>query len=122
MVKVRTSMMAEIGASNAQDGRRIERDLWLAMQEAHNRYKSSSAALDALTAMPPCGDSSSEGNLQIEPASAEQRTAFENYIEARLQLSEFLVSRQNTEPREAVVPKEAGGTRRAVLGLPEWVV
>jgi hypothetical protein len=115
-------MMAEIGASNAQDSRRIERELWLAMQEAHNRYKDSSAALDALTASPPSGGSSSERDLEIEPASVEQRIAFENYIEARLQLSEFLASRQNAAPRETVVLKEAGGTQGAVPRVPLWVV
>ena len=45
-----------------------------------------SAALDALTAMSPAGVDSAERNLQIDAAAAVQRTAFEDYIEARLQL------------------------------------
>src|SRR4029077_12955303 len=41
-------------------------------------------------------------------AAAEQRTAFEDYIEARLQLSEFMVSKLSPQPTEAGDPQEAG--------------
>jgi hypothetical protein len=68
------------------------------MRAAHDRYKSASLALDALTALSPATDNSPARNLQIESAAAEQRSAFEQYIEARLELSEAVLSRQNAPP------------------------
>jgi hypothetical protein len=73
-------------------GPAIDHELWLAMQAAHDRYKNTSATLDALTAMSPAGNSSPECRLAIDAAAAEQRAAFESYIEARLELSESMVS------------------------------
>ena len=122
MVKVRTELAPGIGASTAQDSRGIEHELWLAMQAAHKRYENSSAALRALMVMSPCESASSERTLHIEAAALEQRTAFENYVEARLQLSEFLLSRLTTEPRERVIPEDAGNSSRAAPGTPKWVV
>ena len=79
-------------------GPAIDHELWLAMQAAHDRYKNTSATLDALTAMSPAGDSSPECRLAIDAAAAEQRAAFESYIEARLELSESMISQRAGPP------------------------
>src|SRR5258708_16960580 len=88
------ALMLESGAAPVRDDPGGEHHLWLAMQAAHKAYKQASATLDALTAMAPRSDRSVERDLQIEVAATEQRASFENYIEARLQLSEFLLSKQ----------------------------
>lgn len=87
------AILLDSGAAPVRDDPGGEHHLWLAMQAAHKVYKQASATLDALTAMSP-RTHSVERDLQIEVAAAEQRTSFENYIEARLQLSEFLLSKQ----------------------------
>src|SRR5215475_11794020 len=99
----RTFYMQEIEPETGQDGLGTEHRLWLAMQAAHNRYKSASAALDALTALSPAGAATPERTLQIESAAAEQRSAFENYVESRLQLSESMLSKMSspTSPARA---------------------
>lgn len=84
--------MLESDAQIDQDSRNTEHELWLAMQAAHNQYYDATAALDALTSEAPDSAPSREGNLAIEQM-AKQRTAFENYIEARLQFSEYLLGR-----------------------------
>jgi hypothetical protein len=66
----------------------FDHDLWLTVRSAHNRYQCASAALTTVMAMPP----SPERNLWTEAAAAEQRAAFESYIEARLQLTESMIS------------------------------
>jgi hypothetical protein len=109
------------GANTVQDSRAIEHELWLAMQAAHSRYENSSAALAALTAMSPCDGGLSDRNLHIEATAADQRTAFENYVEARLQLTEFLLSRLTTEPRETVIPEDADNSSRSAPRSPKWV-
>jgi hypothetical protein len=88
------AILLESVAAPVRDDPGGEHHLWLAMQAAHKAYKQASATLDALTAMTPRNAHSVERDLQIEVAAAEQRTGFENYIEARLQLSEFLVSKR----------------------------
>jgi hypothetical protein len=70
-----------------------EHDLWLAMQAAHHRYKNASATLDALTSVPIVGGVPPECKFEIQKAVAEQRAAFEDYIDARLDLSESMSSR-----------------------------
>jgi hypothetical protein len=101
----------DIDPAAGRDAPGGEHDLWLSMKSAHNRYQDASAALDALTAMSPAGVDSAERNLQIESAAAGQRAAFEDYIEARLQLSEFMVSKlQPTESGESQEVGEGSGS------------
>ena len=113
-------LLTEIDPAAGRDAPGGEHDLWLSMKSAHNRYKDASASLDALTAMSPAGVDSAERNLQIEAAAAEQRTSFEDYIEARLQLSEFMLSRLSPQPEEAEEPqapdpRPGGGSRGGLL-------
>ena len=116
------AIMLEPVAAPVRDDPGGEHHLWLAMQAAHKAYKQASATLDALTAMAPRSDHSVERDLQIEVAAVEQRTSFENYIEARLQLSEFLLSKQM--PVDPAVSQAAGqpstpdpARRLVVLGV-----
>lgn len=80
--------MAENNAATNQ-GAAFDHERWLTLRAAYNQYKSASATLGALTAgslvenSPPARDA-------IEAAAAEERTAFETYIEARLALSESM--------------------------------
>jgi hypothetical protein len=61
--------------------RETRRQLWREMQVAYQVYQSASDALDA---------SACDQDSRITTLSAEQRAAFEKYIDARLQYSEFL--------------------------------
>ena len=107
-----TEEMGPVPGNNPypNQGPAIDHELWLAMQAAHDRYKNTSATLDALTAMSPAGNSSPECRLAIDAAAAEQRAAFENYIESRLQLSESIISR-HAGPPFAENGLERGGAR-----------
>jgi hypothetical protein len=98
--------MPESDATPARDGLGTQHELWLAMRSAHDRYQSASAALDALTAMSPAGVASPERTLQIEAAASEQRAAFESYIEARLQLSEYVLSKQSPQPPKTTTSQD----------------
>jgi hypothetical protein len=99
-------LIVDIDPAAGRDAPGGEHDLWLSMKSAHNRYRDASASLDALTAMSPAGLDSAERNLQIEAEAAEQRTAFEDYIEARLQLSEFMISKMSPQPTDAPEPRK----------------
>jgi hypothetical protein len=72
-----------------------QHELWLVMQNAHERYRTASLALDLSAANEQC-----ESNEPSSDASAvmEQRTAFEQYVEARLQFSEFMLDQRPAEP------------------------
>jgi hypothetical protein len=110
----------ESEAAPVRDDPGGEHHLWLSMQAAHRLYKQASATLDALTAMAPRSDHSVERDLQIEVAAVEQRTAFENYIEARLQLSEFLLSKQmpvDPAVSRATGPASTTGSPRRLVVL-----
>jgi len=113
--------MTTTGATAGNDDPGSGRELWLAMRAAHNRYKNASAALDALTAAS-LDSVASEWNLHIGAAAEVQRNAFEDYIEARLELSECLLSKKNSEPMfpEAAGQRSGSGTRfsgRVVLAV-----
>ena len=83
-------------APEAPDQRNVEHELWLAMQAAYNKYMSTSAALEVATSRLHRAIPSADGSLGIEVAASEHRTAFENYIEARMQFAEFRCDRNNT--------------------------
>jgi len=80
------------------DGRDAEHELWLAMQAAHKKYTNACASLAALTSQVLVAIPCSDQRFQIEKAASEQRAAFENYIEARMQFSEFRYDRNSSTP------------------------
>src|SRR5215469_15022931 len=80
--------MAENNAATNQ-GAAFDHERWLTLRAAYNQYKSASATLGALTAAP-LVENSPPARDAIEAAAAEERAAFEAYIEARLALSESM--------------------------------
>jgi hypothetical protein len=76
--------------SPATDGE-ARHKLWREMHAAYHAYVSSSDALEASTCPPGFDDRpfATDQDSQIAILSATQRTAFEKYIDARLQYSEF---------------------------------
>jgi hypothetical protein len=76
------------------DIRNAEHEYWLAMRAAYQRYTSVSATLDLLTSQLLSAACCSDERRRIERAASEQRTAFENYIEARIQYFEFQFDRR----------------------------
>jgi hypothetical protein len=75
-----------------QKRQRAAHKLWLAMRAAHDRYQSASATLHALSEDAPDDPRAWEAGPQLDRAAEEQRTAFEAYIESRLEFSEFMLS------------------------------
>ncbi len=92
--------MSKIAVAAGRRNPGINHELWLAMQSAYDRYKNASAALVALQAVPLDAVVGAKRESRIEAAASLQRTAFENYIEARLQLSEGLLSTSNVDPMD----------------------
>ena len=88
--------MLESEAPAGRDRHSAAHELWLAMRDAYHQYRSASAALDALASRGPGEIRSRDADLPVERAVEQQRTTFENYIEARLQFSEFLLSREES--------------------------
>jgi len=89
--------MLDCEAPTGQNRQQAAHELWLAMRAAHDCYKHASATLSAVAKTAPghprpCGE-----DLSLEEAAEQQRTSFENYIEARLQYSEFMLSRDDQE-------------------------
>jgi hypothetical protein len=91
------SLMPEREAPEVPNRRHIEHELWLAMQAAYHKYGNASAALDSIHPGSPDGTTAGNEMLEIDATVREQRTAFENYIEARMQLNEFVCSRNDTD-------------------------
>jgi hypothetical protein len=89
--------MLENEPPTLRDRRRGAHELWLVMQSAYYQYKNASAALEALASRVPSEIRSRDPDLQFAMAAEQQRATFENYIEARLQFSEFLLSGENSE-------------------------
>jgi hypothetical protein len=89
--------MFENSAATNQ-GAAFDHERWLTMRAAYNQYKGASATLGALTAASLAGCSSPVRNPAVETAAAEQRAAFESYIEARLALSESMAFPARTGP------------------------
>ena len=88
--------MLESEAPTGRDRHGAAHELWLAMRDAYHQYQSASAALDALASRGPGEIRFRDADLPIERAAEQQRATFENYIEARLQFSEFLLSREES--------------------------
>jgi hypothetical protein len=89
--------MLENESPTERDRRRGAHELWLVMQAAYHQYKNASAALEALASTVQDEIRSRDPDLQLAMAVEQQRATFENYIEARLQFSEFLLSGENGE-------------------------
>jgi hypothetical protein len=91
--------------SESPDQRNTEHELWLAMQAAYNKYRDASSELDVAAVQP-----SGAENLRIETATSEQRSAFENYIEARMQYSEFRCDQNDARSRSSGSSKAVEGS------------
>ncbi len=102
--------MFENHAPEAPDGRNAEHDLWLAMQAAYKKYTDATAALDAVTSQVLAATPCSDGRLGIEKAASEQRNAFENYMEARMQFAECRYDRNNAGMGSVAGPHTVGGS------------
>ena len=71
------------------DRRDTQHELWLSMQSAYDKYRYTSDLLKAAASRMPIPIWSADENLRMTTLTVEQRAAFESYIEARLQYSEF---------------------------------
>jgi hypothetical protein len=69
-----------------------EHELWLAMQTAHEHYRAALAALE--NSIPENDCSNEDSNNASKPGG--ERSAFEAYIEARLQFMEFMIDHSNS--------------------------
>jgi len=87
-----------------------QHELWLVMQNAHERYRTASEALELSTANGPC---ESDEHSSYASAAREQRTAFEHYVEARLQFSEFMLDQR---PAEAPALARTGEASSSLTG------
>jgi hypothetical protein len=108
------------GYPEATDQRSAEHDLWLAMQAAYNKYRNASEVLESLGLRLQVADPSAGAGLQIESAASEQRSAFENYIEARMQFAEFRCD-QNGGIRSFAQPEAAGASAGRSAERRWWV-
>ncbi len=99
---------------SVQQRRVRERELWLAMQEAHARWTHATEVLNSLTFSVAGEEASPEESLRIAKAAEEQRLGFEGYIEARLEFSEFLLAR---EPEAGTGPEPGEEARRRPLAF-----
>jgi len=114
--------MTNAGNSFENDGlplsfqhRRVrERELWLAMQEAHKRWTHATDILNSLSFSVAGEEVSPEEGVRIAKAAEEQRLGFEQYIEARLEFSEFLLAR---EPEAGTGPEPGEESRRRPLAF-----
>ena len=116
--------MANAGNSFENDGlplsyqqRRVrERELWMAMQEAHKRWMHATDVLNSLVLSSAGATVSPEESVRIAKSAEEQRLGFEEYIEARLEYSEFLLAR---EPEAGTGPDAGEDARRPPLEFPQ---
>ena len=92
-----------------QQRRRAAHDLWLAVRAAHNRCQTASAALTAIGASLPEDSHDSHPDVPLDEAAEEHRKAFDEYIEASLRLSAFMLSED--EPK-IPAPSSAGARLR----------
>lgn len=99
--------------SEVPDQRKAEHDIWLAMQAAFKKYRNASAALEFVISQLRGAVPSSEGSLRLEAATSEQRVAFENYIEARVQFVECRCDANCVRTRGLADPNTVGGSSAA---------
>lgn len=90
-------VMTDADAPKNPDRRSIEHELWLAMKAAYNKHRTSSMALDAIISEASGDIPSSIQPDQFVRATTQQRRAFENYIDARIALSQAMAGRSHAE-------------------------
>jgi len=93
--------MSESHALEGPDQRNAEHELWLSMQAAYTKYRNASSELGLAATQPSSAIPSAEENLRIETATSEERTAFENYVEARMQYAEFQCDQNTARSRSS---------------------
>src|SRR5436190_9906565 len=96
--------MFDIDATDVPDQQHAEHELWLAMQAAYTDYMNASLAIEIATSNE---DGVVDGSSRLE-AALEQRTAFENYLEARMQFLEFRYDRDNAGIGRVAAAKNGG--------------
>jgi hypothetical protein len=84
------------------------------MQEAHKRWTYATEVLNSLMFSVAGEEASPEESVRIAKAAEEQRLGFEQYIEARLEFSEFLLAR---EPEAGTGPEPGEESRRRPLAF-----
>jgi hypothetical protein len=92
---------------------RRDHELWLAMQAAHDQWTIAAGVLDDLVAIASNDIDSPDMSLQVAKAAEEERSGFEAYIEARLEFSEFLLTRDPTTGN----PEPKAPSKRALLAV-----
>jgi hypothetical protein len=121
------NLMSESHTPYVPEIRNPEHERWLAMQAAYQKYISLSAALDLLSSQILDETSCMDEWRRIERVASEQRNAFESYVEARMQYSEFQLDRdkariENSQcsdtARITALPSEMQSPRWA--GFTDW--
>src|SRR5215469_16715296 len=80
--------MVRFGTPEPGAERSQQRQSWLAMRAAYQAYRQASALAHRLADELSNDPASSDRAIQLQTATLDQRTAFESYIEARLQFLE----------------------------------
>jgi hypothetical protein len=96
--------MFDIDATDVPDQQHAEHELWLAMQAAYTDYMNASVAVEIATSNE---QGVVDGSRRLE-AALEQRTAFENYLEARMQFLEFRYDRDSAGIGRVAAAKNGG--------------
>ena len=109
--------MPDREAPEVPNRRHIEHELWLAMQAAYHKYRNASAALDFIDSESPGGIFAGDEMLEIDTTVREQRTTFENYIEARMQLFEFVCGRNDADAMSSRIRGSRAGLTISRLAL-----
>jgi hypothetical protein len=78
------------------------------MRSAYDRYRQATETLKTVTPAIPGDLCFRDSDLPVEDAAQQQRAAFESYIEARLELSEFMCLGGNQDPAKAVERVQPG--------------
>jgi hypothetical protein len=93
---------------DVQEIRNAEPERWLAIQTAYQKYTNASTTLDLLTSQVPNEASCPDVWRLIERAASEQRSAFESYVEARMQYCQFQFDRNKAGNGDSQCSHTAG--------------
>jgi hypothetical protein len=102
--------MFDSRSPNVFDRQRAEHELWLAMNAAYTNYRSALVAAEVDSSQEQVGVSSI-GQGSSEMPLRKLRTAFEDYIEARIQFVEFKCDQNNPGAGRSVTLKTTGDLR-----------
>src|SRR5215469_9462773 len=102
--------MLDINISQEQLPRDAGNERWLAMRSAYFEYLRAS---DALECFPRPQDSSSPEQAELLALASQQRTAFERYLEARMEFLEFRFDEGRPQP----VPQSADAPASSIRPL-----